>query len=263
MVAAVVVVGVVTVLLVANTEPGAGPRPTTMTKPTSTPTRDTTVPPPSPRPTLTVDSGCRIGKGSTHLVAVPRPVTDRVNRAWERIEKWLAAHAPATAATLAPPATLDQIAESQRDIGVPIPADLIAFLLRHDGAGTSRKPGFTLPPFYQPMSAKDIVAEAKMMCEVLIGSGYNESVGSWWHGQVVPFARDGGGGNLLLDQRPGHNGRLGDHDEESDMYFTQYPPTLTELLEQTATSLETSRVVVGSYRPMVVAGGVLDWDLVR
>nr|WP_225953523.1 SMI1/KNR4 family protein [Kibdelosporangium phytohabitans] len=241
-------------MLVSNTEPGAGPR----VSATST-TRKTTTPPP---PTLTVDSGCRIGQGPKRLVDVPQRVTDRVNRAWERIEKWLAANAPATAATLAPPADPALLAETQRQIGVPFPAELIAFLRRHDGAGTDMRAGFTLPPFYQPMSARAIDVDAKMMCDVLGTSGHDENVGSWWHGQVVPFAQDGGGGNLLLDQRPGRGGRLGEHDEESDMGFERYPRTLTELLEVTATSLETGGIALKHYRPKVVDGGILEWDII-
>ncbi|RSM74766.1 glucan synthase [Kibdelosporangium aridum] len=253
MVAAVVVIGLVTVLLVANTEPGAGPRPTT------TPTRTTGASTP-PRPVLTVDSGCLIGQGRERLVDVPQQVTDRVNRAWERIEKWLAAKTPAVAQVLAAPATLDEISEMQRQIGVPVPPELIASLLRHNGAGTSVL-GIVLPPFYVPMSTSRVVSEAKMMCDILVSNGHNESAGSWWHGQVIPFAFDGGGGNLLLDQRPGRNGRLGRHYEETDMMFDRWPPTLTELLEQTATAMETGGLVMGRFRPKVVENGLLEWDI--
>jgi cell wall assembly regulator SMI1 len=193
-------------------------------------------------------------------VDVPQSVTDRVNRAWERIEKWLAANAPASAATLAPPASMYDISHMQQQIGVPIPAELIASLRRHDGAGRTLRNAFLLPPFYVPSSAYSITSEAKVMCEVLASSGSDESVGYWWHGQVIPIAFDGGGGNLLLDQRPGRGGRLGEHDEETDMVFDTYPRTFTELLEQTATSLETGKAALGHYHPKVV-GGVLDWDL--
>jgi cell wall assembly regulator SMI1 len=187
-------------------------------------------------------------------------MADRVNRAWERIEKWLTANAPATAATLAKPAGDDGISWMQQQIGVPVPPELIASLRRHNGTGTNMRDGFSLPPFYLPLSTGLIISEAKVMCEVLESSGSDGSVGSWWHGQVIPIAIDSGGGNLLLDQRPGRGGRLGDHNEESDMKFTAYPPSFTELLEQTATSLETGKVVIKHYRPKVV-GGALDWDI--
>jgi cell wall assembly regulator SMI1 len=247
---AVVVTGVVIVVMATGSQPGAGLRPTATTTKTTT----------RPRPTLTVDSGCRVGRGPRRLMDVPQPVTDRVNRVWERIEKWLTANAPATAATLAKPASDDDISWMQQQIGVPVPPELIAFLRRHNGTGTNMRDGFSLPPFYLPLSTGLIISEAKMMCEVLQSSGSDGSVGNWWHGQVIPIAIDGGGGNLLLDQRPGRGGRLGDHTEESDMMFTVYPPTLTELLEQTATSLETGKVALENYRPKVV-GGALDWNL--
>jgi cell wall assembly regulator SMI1 len=255
-VVAVVVAGIVIVAMATGSQPGAGPRPTATTTNTKTTLRVS----PRPRPTLTVDSGCRIGRGPQRLVNVPQTVTDRVNRAWDRIEKWLAANAPASAATLAPPASMEAIAKVQQQIGVPIPAELIAFLRRHDGAGTNMRNGFTLPPFYIPMSAEGIISEAMMMCDVLGSSGSDGSVGAWWHGQVIPIAFDGGGGNLLLDQRPGRGGRLGDHDEETDMMFTTYPRSLTELLEQTATSLETGSAALKHYHPKVVEGA-LEWDI--
>jgi cell wall assembly regulator SMI1 len=254
----VVVTGIVIVTMASNSEPGTGSRTAaTATTRTTRTTRTTTR---EPKPTLTVDSGCRQGQGPTRLVNVPQPVTDRVNRAWERIEHWLAANAPTTAATLAPPASAEKMAETQRRIGVPFPAELIASLRRHDGAGTNMRAGFTLPPFYLPLSTESITSEATMMCEVLISLGLDSGVGSWWHGQVIPIAIDGGGGNLLLDQRPGHDGRLGEHFEDSEMMFTHFPASLTELLELTAGSLETGGLVLGHYRPKV-ADGMLDWDI--
>jgi hypothetical protein len=59
----------------------------------------------TPRPTLTVDSGCRLGAGPTRLPDVTVQTAQRMDAAWGRIEAWLAVHAPASAATLAPPAT--------------------------------------------------------------------------------------------------------------------------------------------------------------
>lgn len=219
-----------------------------------------TIATPRPRPTLTVDSGCRIGAGPAELAEVPEKTTRRVNQAWQRIEAWLAAHAPATAATLRPPATSEQIVKAQREVGVALPAELIASLLRHDG--TDHPPtGFTLPPFYAPVSAADLASDAAMMCEVLISLGDDSSVGAWWHGRFVPFAIDGSGNSLFLDQREGH-GRLGEHDNEGDVMFDRWPATLTELVEQTADALEGTRPQVGRYRP-VVSGGELDWEFVR
>jgi cell wall assembly regulator SMI1 len=190
-------------------------------------------------------------------------VSDRVNRAWDRVEKWLAAHASATRASLPPGADPQRIAEAQRQIGVPIPPELIASLLRHDGAGADMRAAFTFPPFYRPISVQDIISEAKTLCDVLMSLGDQGSVGSWWHGQYVPFAVDNSGEALFLDQRPGHDGRLGEHDNEGDVDFDRWPPTLAQLLDVTAEGLETGHTILQFCRAHVTPDGTLDWEIVR
>jgi cell wall assembly regulator SMI1 len=209
---------------------------------------------------LTVDSGCRPELGSGAVAAVPEAVNQRVNVAWQRIETWLAAHAPASAAALAGPAPVARLGEVQQRIGVTLPPELVASLLRHDGMGTGG--GQLLPAIYRPVSVADIGIQAKSLCEVLT-QGVNESVGSWWHGQFVPFAVDGAGDVLFLDQRRGHEGKLGQSDHEGSVDFSRRPATLTELLEQTATALETGERTYGDYRAEVTPAGVLTWELVR
>lgn len=107
----------------------------------------------------------------------------------------------------------------------------------------------------------EIGLEAKTLCEVL-ASADDESVGSWWHGQYVPFAVDGSGEALFVDQRAGKHGKLGEHDNEGDVNFDRWPQTLTDLLEQTATALEMGRRI-GHSRAKVTPEGVLDWEILR
>jgi len=114
----VVAVGVVVVVATSRGAPAAGP---------ASGTRRTA------GPTLTVDSGCRLGAGPESLANVPEQVTARVDRAWARIETWLKAHAPVSAASLRPPADDEAIADAQRRVGVRLPAELVASLRRHDG----------------------------------------------------------------------------------------------------------------------------------
>ncbi|RSM71710.1 glucan synthase [Amycolatopsis sp. WAC 01375] len=227
-----------------------------------TPSYSTAAPPvPTTRPTLTVDSGCRPGQGPAELATVPEATTRRVNAAWDRVERWLKANAPTTAKTLRPPATIARIAEAQRKAGVAFPAELIAFLLQHDGVSGIGE-SFALPPFHHLASTETVASQAKVMCDVLISSGLDGNVGSWWHGRFVPVAVDGGGDGLFLDQRTG-TGRLGDWNHEGSVSFDRLPATLTELLEQTATALETGGSVVGGYRPVVTPNRALDWEFPR
>ncbi|WP_414944092.1 SMI1/KNR4 family protein [Amycolatopsis sp. cmx-11-32] len=226
-----------------------------------TPSYSTAAPTLTTRPTLTVDSGCRPGQGPAALDPVSDATTRRVGAAWDRVERWLKANAPTTAASLRPPATTARITEAQRRIGVALPAELIASLRRHDGVSGIGE-SFALPPFHHLASTETVAREAKVLCEVLISNGSDDSVGSWWHGRFVPIAVNGGGDGLFLDQRTG-TGRLGEWDHEGSVDFDRLPTTLTELLEQTATALETGGAVLGGYRPVVTGNRALDWDFPR
>lgn len=208
---------------------------------------------PAPPPTLTVDSGCRTGSGPAELARVPAPVTARVDRAWERIEAWLAVHAPVSAASLRPPADEQTIAETQRAVGARLPAELVASLRRHDGVTRDSVDTFTLPPFLHPLPAAGIAGDAGMMCEVLTDVGIDGNVGSWWHGQYVPIAVDHGGDSLFLAP----DGRLGRHYHETGVEFDG-PATYTDLLEQTADALTGTGPLAAEYRPYV-ADGQLGW----
>lgn len=231
---AAVAVGVVAVVLT-----GRGGTPLGRATPTSSTYAE-------PTPTLTVDSGCRTGAGPRSLVEVPEQVTARVDRAWERIETWLAAHAPVSSSALAPPATDEAIEEAQRQVGVRFPAALVASLRRHDGADPEA--AFFFPPFMHPLSTTRIADEATLMCEVLESVGIDGNVGPWWHGRYIPVASDHGGDLLFL-----HGDRLGRHYEADDVAFTG-PAGFTELLEHTADALRG-----GADDEPVVVDGELDW----
>jgi cell wall assembly regulator SMI1 len=181
-----------------------------------------------------------------------RATTARVDRAWQRIEKWLAAHAPVSHGSLGPPASLAAIDEAQRRMSVTFPGDLVASLRRHNGASR-----FDLPPFFGPESVDQIYRDWQTNCKVLAGAG-GEWPEPWWHPDFVPFADAGDGGSLLVDQRPGGHGRVGEFYAEDGTDFERWPASIAELLEKTATSLETGKPYEGRYRPQVT-DGILDW----
>jgi hypothetical protein len=196
----------------------------------------------------TVDTGCRLGRGPKRLAPVPEQVSARVDRAWERIETWLAEHAPVTAASLRPPADDETIAATQRAVGVRLPPELVASLRRHDGvSGGDPRTEFRFPPAMGPLSTEGIVGEARVMCDVLESLGDDGAVEAWWHGRFVPVATDYGGELLFLD-----GARLGRHYEADDVAFDG---GYAELLEETADALSGG----GEYRPVVV-DGVLNWE---
>lgn len=250
---ATVVVAVGVVVVVASSRGGtAAPRSSSSVGTTASivmtaPSALVTAPPSTTR-TLTVDSGCRLGGGPLRLDPVPAQVSARVNRAWERIETWLAEHAPVTAASLHPPAHDRLIMVTQREVGVRLPPELIASLRRHDGvSGGDPRTEFSFPPFMRPLSTENIVGEARVMCDVLESLGDDGAVEAWWHGRFVPVATNYGGDLLFLD-----GARLGRHYEAGDVAFDG---GYAELLEETADALSGG----GEYRPVVV-DGVLSWE---
>ncbi|MEV0896047.1 SMI1/KNR4 family protein [Actinoplanes sp. NPDC049802] len=211
----------------------------------------------SPRPRRSSTDACPENMGRVGPARPGAATTGRVNRAWKRIENWLARKAPASARGLRPPADREKLDESQRRMSVAFPADLAASLLRHDGADR-----FDLPPFFRPMSLDEILSDWRGTCTVLAGDGASWAPGSWWHPRFVPFAAAGDGGCLLVDQRPGGHGRVGEFYSESGTGFDEWPASVAELLERTATSLETGRPYAGRYRPTVDAAGLLEWKTV-
>jgi cell wall assembly regulator SMI1 len=214
------------------------------------------VPSAVPRPTRPATAVCPQNRPGVMPARVTAATRRRVDAAWKRIEDWLARHAPASRRALRPPATAARIDRAQRQMSVAFPADLVASLRRHDGVSSM---GFDLPPFYNPMAVDAIVADRTVSCEVM--ANLESAQNGWWDPGFVPFAADGSGGCLLVDQRPGGHGRVGDFDPENSTHFENWPASVTELLEGTARSLETGRPYAGRYRPQVSPGGALDWAI--
>jgi cell wall assembly regulator SMI1 len=209
------------------------------------------------------ESACPENTGRIVATQPSAAVTRRIDAAWRRIETWLAAHAPADAAALQKPAAPARIDAVQRRMSVAFPPDLVASLRRHDGI--TDRGVFALPPFYLPQGLGEIVSDWRTSCSILTDQRANGEVQEgepWWDPQFVPFAGSADGGSLLVDQRPGGHGRVGDFHAEEGVSFADWPASVTGLLEGTATSLETGKPYAGSYRPYVTRDGHLDWDII-
>lgn len=205
---------------------------------------------PRPVPPTPTAAPCIPARAQAVPLMPDAATTARVDAAWTRIEAALAAKAPLTAASLRPGADPTHLRAMQALTGVPFPADLAASLLRHDGAFP--RAGFEFPPFHRYLGLDEIYTEWLSSCRSLGGS---QADGTWWHRLFVPFAESGDGGSLLVDQRPGMGGRVGDFFPEEGTRFENRPPSFLALLEAVATSLETGT----PYRPVTLPGGTLDW----
>ncbi|MFJ9342054.1 hypothetical protein ACIRP0_22540 [Streptomyces sp. NPDC101733] len=148
-------------------------------------------------------------------------MTVAISDAWKRVEDWLAEHAPALRAELAPPADSARIVEVERAIGRPLLRPVVASPARHDGFHDWR--ASLLPGFYRLLSAREIVAEWRSLTGSYDRCAADEAgdevdddftrIGSsallYGHPQVIPLARDMCGSHPLVDHRPvGDRGRV-------------------------------------------------------
>ncbi|AWW35443.1 SMI1/KNR4 family protein [Streptomyces cadmiisoli] len=202
-------------------------------------------------------------------------MTAPISESWTRIENWLAEHAPATYAALAPPADPADIAAVERVIGRPLLKPLVMSLLRHDGLLNQRDA--LLPGFYKPMSAHEIATAWQLLTRFYdkreadeIGEeadydfmkrGFSSVL--YGHPQLIPIARDLGGGHLVLDHRPEiDRGRVHEAEAVEGIRRVSHElwTTLPVLMEAIATSLETSQSLNG-YTPVVDQEQRLCWDI--
>ncbi|MGA5453172.1 SMI1/KNR4 family protein [Streptomyces umbrinus] len=192
-------------------------------------------------------------------------MTSSIPESWSRIEAWLAQHTPRTFAALGPPAERSAIAVAEQAIGQPFPEPLVESLLRHNGMGHYD----LLPPFWSLLEVQSITrawqTRMKIYGDELTGTEEGDPDGEhgpWWHAQWVPFAFDGAGDYLIVDQRPYRGrGRIGNADHETGCSFSRHPmwASLPALLDATATALETGEAV-DDYLPVAVDEDELDWD---
>ncbi|MFD1833172.1 SMI1/KNR4 family protein [Streptomyces desertarenae] len=204
-------------------------------------------------------------------------MTAPISESWTRIENWLAEHAPATYAALAPPAGPADIAAAERVIGRPLLKPLVLSLLRHDGLLDQRSR--LLPGFYRPMSAREIAAEWQRFTGFYDKHTADEEgeeadydfmkigVSSvlYGHPQLIPIARDVRGGCLVLDHRPGidYRGRVHEAEAEEGLIRVSHEmwTSLPLLMEAIATSLETNQPL-NDYTPVVDEEQRLCWDFI-
>jgi cell wall assembly regulator SMI1 len=138
---------------------------------------------------------------------------------WERIERALRAHAPDTAATLAPPATDQELTALETAIGLALPEDLRASLKIHDGQrDPSRCHGFTGEGIL--LGASEITERWRMVTEIDEGERSHAAPGQgpWWETSCIPFT-DAEGNMLGVDMDPDLGHRVGEvvchvHDSE-------------------------------------------------
>ena len=145
---------------------------------------------------------------------------------WNRIEAWLNANAPEVAAGLNPPASPDELADTERELGVRFPESVRASFLRHDGQSPD-SPG--LLDGWEWLSLERVRTEWRVWKELLDDGTFAESESDadglqvqreWWHPAWIPLTYSGSGDHHCVDLAPGPLGTPGQiiemwHDEGS------------------------------------------------
>ncbi|MFE5097389.1 SMI1/KNR4 family protein [Streptomyces sp. NPDC056638] len=195
-------------------------------------------------------------------------ITFTVEESWDRIESWLARHAPVTHGLLRPPAVLADIAAAELRLGVAFPPDLRELLLRHDGVelqdGTLR-----LDYYGPPSGVGEIVRSAEFLREVgedvaeeeaELDEEERDEYAYWPHERLLITLGIGwqSSDGLFLVTRPGpHHGRVGRYFDETGSTFTPWRG-LRHVLSDFATALDNGLPFDG--RTPLAHEGRLIWD---
>ncbi|MFD0891901.1 SMI1/KNR4 family protein, partial [Streptosporangium algeriense] len=154
------------------------------------------------------------------------------------------------------------IAVAEAQMGLRLPDDLRASLLRHNGGAPALLGE-------NPLDVRGIRDNWRMLCGVdgvdaYLGDAYLGEEGDerseWWDGRMIPFTADGTGCHLFVDSVVRD---VGGRCEDGVLGFTPGGVRLRSyyaLLKATADALETGGRI-GYWKPRA-AGGTLGWDVV-
>lgn len=162
---------------------------------------------------------------------------------WERIERWLAAHAPEILAGLNPPATLERIREVERLLDCEFPPEVVDSFLIHNGQKWD-SPGlvggdelYDLDRILSSwMTWKELIDKGTFDDNESESGGVTSSV--WYDLRWIPLTHEPGGDELCLDLNPGPAGVHGQiiqmvHDSRDRFAIApSYGAWLTNLADQ-------------------------------
>ncbi|KAA0940113.1 SMI1/KNR4 family protein [Streptomyces apricus] len=165
---------------------------------------------------------------------------DLVQDSWSRIDAWLREHAPRTFATLRPPAGVEEIKAAQDELGLTFPPDLVASLLRHDGALDGPET-FQFSTHDRLLEVSGILDDTRFM-RAAADTLDEEDEDYWQHGYVKFGSYGATSDGLVIDCRTGRGsfGAIGRFFDETGTSFGK-ADSLGGYLAELADRLECGR----------------------
>jgi len=139
----------------------------------------------------------------------------RIDDAWEMIEEWFAKKEPTF--KLNPGASAADIEKLETRIGLTLPEELKASLMRHDGVDELHWPKGEF------CSVESILRDWEMRADIFAEEEDKDAEGGvmkagWWRKGWIPIDADGAGNGTCIDLVPGSKGKKGqiiDFDHET------------------------------------------------
>jgi cell wall assembly regulator SMI1 len=194
-------------------------------------------------------------------------VTDSVDVPVERIFAWLREHAPATAATVHPPASAEALDAAEREVGAAFPEDLRRWYALADGMQwTSPWKGALIPAFFRPYPLAMALDIRRMMLGVAAqfppdgpASEVAGDSSETWQPLFLPIAADTGSVTLFADLRDGDlHGCIMEFDKVGACEAPANWRSVSAMLTDVAAALVHDRAA-GGLRPEVDDAGCLYW----
>ncbi len=211
-----------------------------------------------------------------------------MNKLWKRIDTLLANQAPEVFESLQPPASLDLIRQTEKELNLTFPDELVDAYLAHNGQPRWHEVVF-VPGFFADQYGMAWLGLRDMAREVQKWKGASENILSTmtpseiaetfpgdigtmlrkdiWNPHRIPIAKDSTGVNLFVDLMPGSAGTRGQivfDDGDGDYLDEQViAPSLNDYLLTFISHLEHGRLtydaVTGTWINNRTGEPVLDW----
>jgi cell wall assembly regulator SMI1 len=187
--------------------------------------------------------------------------TEEIRGEWQRIERWMALHAPAWLdphglhPLFNPPVPEGELIRVEGHLHHTLPDQFKALLLTHNGCQRGEYPlpmRAMKPTKWRIISVDEVVEEWDLLCSISVSEPFTHSVRTvgpvqsvWWSHSWIPIAECGMGDVVCMDMRPAQGGPTGqlilyEHDfEERKVLY----PSLLNWLRECVDDLENGEYV--------------------